>query len=85
LFQKFQAVKTILGNSYYKEWPEVEDVTNRTTLQKIRDVTLEMKFNVVKETTEKVGMTKKRQYIRKKVSEKIFFKNEKKEKKLKVI
>ena len=63
----------------------MEDVTNRTTLQKIRDVTLEMKFNVVKETTEKVGMTKKRQYIRKKVSEKIFFKNEKKEKKLKVI
>lgn len=85
MFQKFQAVKTILGNSYHKEWPEVEDVTNRTTLQKIRDVTLEMKFNVVKETTEKVGMTKKRQYIRKKVSEKMFFKNEKKEKKLKVI
>jgi len=37
-----QGVKSILGNSYYNEWPEVENTQNRATLEQIRNFTLGM-------------------------------------------
>jgi len=52
LFSTFQGVKVILGNSYSKEWPIVEDKFNSQTLQRIRNFTFQLNVgNAIEENT----------------------------------